>query len=190
MNKFKKIVMLIIVSAGIMACMFGTIIGIYLSTLEEGANIEASSNLESNTNKGNIWDHEDVPDETAVTKIDKIVLDMNGKELESMGAYVDTSFDRYKNLYIMTLNVDGASNEYTLYNDKDRKEVREDLISSCDFIKFLFENDEYPDTDVCVALVDSSKQNSNDNGIICIVLNGVVKYDISENGVPGKLSDL
>lgn len=131
-----------------------------------------------------------MPDETAVAKIDKIVLDINGKELESMGAYVDTSFDRYKNLYIMTLNVSGASNEYALYNDRECKEVREDLISSYNFIKLLFENDEYPDTNVCVALVDSNKRNSNDDGIICIVLNGVIQYDILENDAPEKLSDI
>lgn len=47
MSKFKKIVMLIAITAGIMAYMVGTIVGVCLSITEE-ANIETSSNLEPN----------------------------------------------------------------------------------------------------------------------------------------------
>lgn len=189
MSKFKKIMILIAMTTGIIACIFGTILGVCLSTLKNEMKMEVDSNLEPNTNKGNIWDYEDVPDETAVAKVDEIVLDTNGEELESMGAYVDTSFDRYKNLYIMTINVDGMSNEYALYDYENRKEIKENLISSCNSIKSLFENDEYPDTNVCVVLVDNSEQNSNDV-VVCVVFNGMVKYDILENDVPEKMSDL
>lgn len=190
MNKFKKTVMLIIISAGFIACMIGTVVGISLSIAEKETNVEVNQYTDPSTNKGNIWDHEDVPDETAVAKIDRTIAEINGKELKSMEAYINTSFDRYKNLYIMTLNVSGASGEYVLFNDDERREIKEDLIASCDFTKILFENDGYIDTDVCVALVDSSKQSSTDEGIVCIILNGVVTYDILEDNIPGKLSDI
>lgn len=182
MSKFKKIMISIAVTTGIIACVFGTILGVCLSTLKNEIKTEINSNLEPNTNEGNIEDHKNVPDEATIAKIDEIALRLNNEELESAGVYVDTLFDRHKNLYTVIINTRGGVNEYLLCGDKHREKTKEDLISLCDLIKSLFKSNNYPDTNVCLILTDDSIQNS-DDAIACIVLNGVVKYDVVENDV-------